>query len=580
MTLIAGIAAALLYVANANAQVSLTTLVHFDGTNGNMPQNGLIEGRDGSFYGFLSEGGWFDLGTAYKMSPDGRCVILTTFDGEHGGHPSSLLLGIDGNFYGTALQGGTRGNGSIFRMSPNGVVTTLTNFEDQITYGPRDLLQGPDGTLYGNVSQGGDDRINYTFKFTTAGELTIYFSSHIPVGGTNDLLKARDGNTYGTTFADRGDGGPGWGTVYRLSPGGVRTTLIEFNRTNGANPVGKLVQGRDGNIYGITSEGGAFGQGTIYRLNLSPTGNKSPTPAKINIPILLHAVSNRVDPRLLNAIQGPIEFYGKVVDENGDVVPGAGVTFQWNDFLARGGNDGATTQSDSNGLFSLHGKQGFNMGVSVGKEGYYATHDSQQSFEFGNMNASTRHVADSQRPVVFTLRKMGKGTELISTEFPQAMTYPQLRRDGTPIEIDLFNGGQAAPGTGQFKMEFWNDDTNRNARTFNWKLKLTVPGGGIVETTEEFPFQAPESGYQLPLMIEMPATNQNWRTDLRSKYYVHLPDGKYGRVEIYLIAYNGIIRVHSVVNPSGSRNLEPLPPKPFVSAAPSWAPPGTKAVVP
>ena len=144
----------------------------------------------------------------------------------------------------------------------------------------------------------------------------------------------------------------------------------------------------------------------------------------------------------------------------------------------------------------------------------------------------------------------------------------------------MFKGGQAAPGAGQLKMEFWNDVTNRNARTFNWKLKLTVPGGGLIETQEGFPFQAPEGGYQLPLVIDMPATNKNWITDLRAKYYVHLPDGKYGRVEIDLMAYNGSIRVHSVVNPSGSRDLEPLPPKPFVPAVPSWAPPGTKAVVP
>ena len=579
--LAAGIAAVLLCALTAGAEVTLTTLVNFDGTNGYIPGSSLVQGRDGNFYGALSYGGWFDLGTVYRMAPDGKCVILTTFDGQNGGHPSSLILGKEGNFYGTTLQGGISGNGSVFRMTPDGAITTLATFDDQVTFNPGGLIQGPDGALYGNVSR--LDRKDYSFKLTIAGELTMPFTNRAPGGDTSGLLKGRDGNSYGTTFADRGDGTSsfGWGTVYKLSPGGECTTLIVFNRTNGANPVGNLVQGRDGNIYGITSEGGPLGHGTVYRLNISKAESPSPPPAKTNVPILLHAVSNRVDPRILDAMQGPIEFYGNAVDENGNTVAGAVITFQWNDLLARGYEAGATTQSDSNGLFSLHGKQGSSMSVSVGKEGYYGTHDSKQYFKFGKMDASAKHLPDPQSPGVFTLRKMGKGTELVSTEFPLGMgQHPQLRRDGTPVEIDMLKGGQVSPGTGQLKMEFWNDATNRNARTFNWKLKLTVPNGGLIETQEEFPFHAPERGYQLPLVVDMPVTNKNWRTDLRTKYYVQLPDGKYGRVEIDLLAYNGSIRVHSVVNPSGSRNLEPLPPKPFVPAVPPWAPPGTKAVVP
>jgi hypothetical protein len=51
--LTAGIFAALLHVVTASAEVSLTTLVHFDGTNGYMPGSSLVQDRDGSFYGIL-----------------------------------------------------------------------------------------------------------------------------------------------------------------------------------------------------------------------------------------------------------------------------------------------------------------------------------------------------------------------------------------------------------------------------------------------------------------------------------------------------------------------------------------------
>jgi uncharacterized repeat protein (TIGR03803 family) len=564
-TLAHGLVAILLYAATAKAELMLTTVVHFDGTNGYLPQAGLVESRDGSLYGTLSYGGWFDLGTVFRITPDCRCEILTTFDGENGGHPSSLILGKDGNFYGTTLQGGPTGDGAVFRMTTDGTITTLATFSDSMTYGPGGLSQGPDGTLYGFVSRA--DTRTSGFKLTVTGQLTVPFTNRPPGVDPVAPLRARDGNLYGTTFAEAGDGNPrgGWGTVYKKTPDGKVTTLISFNGTNGANPLPELTQARDGNIYGITTGGGAFGQGTVFRLNLSQPAPPLPITGQITVPILLHPVSNRVDPRILDAMQCPIDFYGRVVDENTNNVPGAGITFQWNDLLARGSEANSTTQSDPGGMFSLLGKQGSSLSVSVGKDGFYGTRDSKQYFKFGKMDAGAKHLPDPQRPVVFTLRKMGAGAELISTDFPIGMgQHPQLRRDGTPVEIDMLRGGPAPAGSGQLKMEFWNDATNRNARIFNWRLKLTVPGGGLVETQEEFPFLASESGYQCPLAIEMLATDKEWKSDLRTKYYVHLPDGKYGRVEVNLMAYNGIIRVHSVVNPSGSRNLEPLPPKPFV----------------
>jgi hypothetical protein len=95
------------------------------------------------------------------------------------------------------------------------------------------------------------------------------------------------------------------------------------------------------------------------------------------------------------------------------------------------------------------------------------------------------------------------------------------------------------------------------AQPFNWKLQLSVLNGGLVETDEEFAFQAPQNGYQPSIVIDMPATNQNWLGEIRSKYYVQLPDGKYGRIDFYLLPYNGVFKVQSAINPDGSRNLEP-----------------------
>ncbi len=109
------ILAILLCVPPTYAEVTLTTLVTFDETNGCIPQAGLLQGNDGNFYGTLSYGGWHDLGTVFRMGPDGKCVILVTFDGENGSHPSGLIQGRDGNFYGTTLEGGASETGRCSR---------------------------------------------------------------------------------------------------------------------------------------------------------------------------------------------------------------------------------------------------------------------------------------------------------------------------------------------------------------------------------------------------------------------------------------------------------------------------------
>lgn len=264
--------------------------------------------------------------------------------------------------------------------------------------------------------------------------------------------------------------------------------------------------------------------------------------------------SNEIQERALTRWQAPINFYGKVVDENSNAVTGADITFGWSEFPTVEGAHRATTKSDTQGIFSLHDKRGPALDIWVGKEGYYASQGGQKGFSYMNGDFSP----DSENPIVFFLRKKGQAEPLIKTDFPVGMgQIAQLRHDGTPVEIDLLKGEKVSAGSGQLKLEFWRDVSNNKANAFDWKLQLTVPGGGLVETSQEFAFEAPQNGYQPATVIDMPATNQNWRGEIRSKYYIQLPDGKYGRIDLYLLTFNGVFTVQSAVNPSGSRNLEP-----------------------
>jgi uncharacterized repeat protein (TIGR03803 family) len=78
---------------------------------------------------------------------------------------------------------------------------------------------------------------------------------------------AGDGNYYGMTYSG---GSHGAGTVYRVTPAGAETVIYSFagGPNDGANPYGELVQASDGNLYGMTSAGGASGFGTTFKVTL------------------------------------------------------------------------------------------------------------------------------------------------------------------------------------------------------------------------------------------------------------------------------------------------------------------------
>jgi uncharacterized repeat protein (TIGR03803 family) len=124
----------------ARGDVSLTTLIAFNGANGGYP-NALTLGNDGNFYGTTSAGG-SGLGTVFRMSDDGTLTPLVAFNGNNGAYPSAALtLGEDGSFYGTTSGGGitnsrySQGMGTVFRMTPSGALTTLVSFN--LTNGAR-----------------------------------------------------------------------------------------------------------------------------------------------------------------------------------------------------------------------------------------------------------------------------------------------------------------------------------------------------------------------------------------------------------------------------------------------------------
>jgi len=270
---------------------TLTTLHSFDSSDGKFPVGGLSQATDGNFYGTTYEGGASGYGTIFKITPRGTLTTLHSFDGYHDGALpwDRLIQATDGNFYGTTQTGGTYDHGTIFEITAGGTLTTLHSFDfvdgDQAHAG---LIQSTDGNLYGTTYGGGADPkcrrplfgCGTVFSMTPEGVLaTLHsFDSTDGANPSAGMIQASNVNFYGTTTS-----GAGWrckggcGTVFQITSGGTLTTLHSFSSADGAAPWGELIQAVDGNFYGTTAQGGAYGYGTIFRLILAPEVRLSAT---------------------------------------------------------------------------------------------------------------------------------------------------------------------------------------------------------------------------------------------------------------------------------------------------------------
>jgi uncharacterized repeat protein (TIGR03803 family) len=287
---------------------ALTSLHSFDGTDGEFPEAGVIQGIDGNFYGTTQSGGTGTCtgeipgcGTIFKVAPSGTFTSLHSFQVTDGSFPArKLVQGPDGNFYGATEEGGVNGDGTIFKIAPSGMLTTLHSFDSTDGATPYvGLVQGTDGSFYGTTGTGGAHGSGTVFKITPSGTLTTLLSfDGTDSGSFEALVQGTNGNFYGTSS-----------TVYEITPGGTLTTLFTFsggdNNQNPEDPISALIQGTgtDGNFYAITLEGGSGevcgtnGCGTLFKM--TPSGTLT----------VLYSFLNQPYPGLIQGTNGV--FYGE-----------------------------------------------------------------------------------------------------------------------------------------------------------------------------------------------------------------------------------------------------------------------------
>lgn len=237
-------------------------------TEGQDPNGDLVE-NNGSFFGTAKFGGANSSGTAFAISSAGEFTLLHAFEGGNNGEfpYSGLCLHDDGFLYGTTISGGSFGDGILFRLDEEGNFEKLHDFFGFFEGGsPESRLVSHNGKLYGLTSEGGMSAAGTLIEYDPAlSSLTVlHHFDFINHGATprGEPLLHTDGKLYGTTTEG---GANGDGTLFRFDFNTGIEVLHDFDENeDGAVVEGGLSEDIFGRIYGFCMEGGEFGNGTAF----------------------------------------------------------------------------------------------------------------------------------------------------------------------------------------------------------------------------------------------------------------------------------------------------------------------------
>ncbi len=268
------------------------------GAGGGVPSSELIVDSAGALYGTTWSGGdaTCACGVVYKLTPPATQGAAWTeqplygfvSNGADGRLPSAALtLDSAGNIYGVTQQGGTYNGGVAFKLTPK----TGGTYAESVLYsfGANSDASAPNGplaidstgALYGVACLGGTFNLGATYKLTPptiAGQpwteaILFSFGGGTMTGGTTpvgNLVFDSAGNLYGVT--NGGGNRNGNGVAYQLTPATgtwKQTVLFTFSNGSGVSPAAGLTWNPStGSLYGTTTSGNPLksASGTAFQL--------------------------------------------------------------------------------------------------------------------------------------------------------------------------------------------------------------------------------------------------------------------------------------------------------------------------
>jgi uncharacterized repeat protein (TIGR03803 family) len=269
--------------------------------------------REGGVPPGLADGTVFEIAktaTGYASTP----TTLVSFNHTNGSQPvASLIADAHGDLFGTTREGGVPpglADGTVFEIAKTATGyasthTTLVTFTGDshggAPYGS--LIADAHGDLFGTTSGGGAPGPGTVFEIAKTANASTP-TTLVSFNGTNgaspvgSLIADAHGDLFGTTS---GGGVNNDGTVFEIAKtahgyASSHTTLVSFNGANGAGPQGSLIADAHGDLFGTTSVGGAngngpFDSGTVFEIAKTATGYAS-TP----ITLVSFNVTNGAEP--------------------------------------------------------------------------------------------------------------------------------------------------------------------------------------------------------------------------------------------------------------------------------------------
>lgn len=254
------------------------------GINGGNPEGSLLRASDDMLYGMTLVGGTSNAGVIFQFNP---CTHVFTkkldFVGvSNGSNPiGSLMQASNGKLYGLTQSGGLYGFGVIFQIDISGggfIYTKMVDFDGTAKGSDPwgDLIEATDGKLYGITHSGGANNMGVIFQYTPGTSTCInkynFTGTTTADGPYGSLLQASDGKLYGMTNRN---GTSSYGVLYQfdINPNNSNpyTVMVNFTGANGVYPYGSLIEASPGNLYGMTSQGGLYGQGNLFLYTIGST---------------------------------------------------------------------------------------------------------------------------------------------------------------------------------------------------------------------------------------------------------------------------------------------------------------------
>jgi len=272
----------------SGSSITKRVIYTFDGGSNASPASSVTAGPYGELYG-TAKGGPSGHGFVYKLTPneDGQyteSTLLQFHGGMNGSEPSGgVVFGANGLLYGSTRFGGSGncqldklpGCGVVYSVSATGVEHVLHRFTGSDGAGPGELTLDGHGSIVGATN----GTTGTVFHLSPSPSGSFVFSTIYSFQGGADgytpntkVVVDTDGAIYGTAQG----GVSGLGTVFVLVPPIVPgrqwnlTVLHSFTgdakTADGAHPAGGLLIDLSGALYGVTTYGGAYGGGSVYRI--------------------------------------------------------------------------------------------------------------------------------------------------------------------------------------------------------------------------------------------------------------------------------------------------------------------------